>query len=41
MGAGKRRERNFPGEPVVKTLASNARGSGSISGRAAKILHAS
>ena len=40
-GAGKRRERNFPGGPVVKTLAFNARGAGSIPGRAAKILHAS
>lgn len=37
MGAGKRRERNFPGGSVVKTPASNARGAGSIPGWAAKI----
>ena len=40
MGAGKRRERNFPGGSVVKTPASNARGAGSIPGWAAKIPHA-
>ena len=33
--------RDFPGSPVIKTLPSNARGAGSIPGRATKIPHAS
>ena len=32
---------DFPGDPVVKTLPSNAEGTGSIPGWEAKILHAS
>ena len=32
--------RDFPGSPVINTLPSNARGAGSIPGRATKIPHA-
>ena len=35
----KRKNRGFPGSPVVKTLPSNTGGAGSISGWGARMLH--
>ena len=37
----KKNNRDFPGDPVVKTLPSNAGGASSIPGQGAKIPHAS
>ena len=40
-GTTRRRPRDFPGGPVVKSLPSNRKGAGSIPGLGAGILHAS